>query len=106
LCHGINANGRSMDLDEKHSMARWFAAHGRETWTMSLRPTGRFFGGDGGTTPLSLPGYDFDDFVEQDMPTAVEYVRRQSSAPTIDVLGHSMGGMVLYGYLGSGGQGI
>lgn len=106
LCHGINANGRNMDLDARHSMARWFSAHGREAWTVSLRPSGPYFGADGGTSPRWKPGYDFDELVDQDLPTAVAHVRRVSGAPLIDYVGHSMGGLVLYGYLGRGGEGI
>jgi len=106
LCHGISANGRNMDLDERHSMARWFSAHGREAWTVSLRLGGRYLGTDGGTSPLPKPGYDYDSLVEQDLPTAVAHVRRVSGAPLIDYLGHSLGGIALYGYLGRGGEGI
>lgn len=106
LCHGINTNGRNMDLDARHSMARWFAAHGREAWTLSMRPAGAYYGKDGGNTPRSKPTYGLDDLVDQDIPTAVDYVRKVTGAPSIDFVGHSLGGIVLYGYLGRGGQGI
>jgi pimeloyl-ACP methyl ester carboxylesterase len=95
-----------MDLDARHSMARWFAARGREAWTVSLRPNGAYFGPGGGTAPLAKPGYDLDALVDQDISTAVAYVRGASKAPLIDYVGHSLGGIVLYGYLGMGGQGI
>ncbi|HEY8208025.1 MAG TPA: alpha/beta fold hydrolase [Myxococcaceae bacterium] len=106
LCHGINTNGRNMDLDARHSMARWFAAHGREAWTVSMRPTGAFYGPGGGTNPLSKPGYSLDDLVDLDVPTAVAYVQKVTGAPLIDYVGHSLGGIVVYGYLGQGGQGL
>jgi alpha-beta hydrolase superfamily lysophospholipase len=108
LCHGISANARNMDLDARHSMARWFAAHGREAWTVSLRPNGRFVGEGGGKGEGALPrpGYDFDALADEDLAAAVEHVRKLSRAPVIDYVGHSMGGMVLYAYLGSGGTGI
>lgn len=106
LCHGINSNARNLDLDAKHSLARWLAGHGREVWNLSLRPTGRYLGPDGGDTPLSPVGWDFDSLVDQDIPAAVAYVRSTSGVPLIDYVGHSMGGMVLYGYLGQGGEGI
>lgn len=104
LCHGINANGRNMDLDARHSMARWFAAQGRDAWTVSLRPTGRFLGADGGVLPK--PGYDFDALAERDLAAAVAHVRKTSGVPAIDYVGHSLGGMIFYAYLAGGGEGI
>jgi len=97
LCHGISANDRNMDLDDQHSMARWFAAQGREAWTMSLRGTG---------TSDAKGDVTFDDFWQHDLPAAVDEVRRISGAGSIDYVGHSMGGMILYAYLAEGGQGI
>lgn len=103
LCHGISANERNMDLDDEHSMARWFAAHGREAWTMSLRATGMSDGPDAakGRGPIS-----FDDYWQHDLPAVIAYVQRVSGAAQLDYAGHSMGGMVLYAYLSQGGQGI
>lgn len=104
LCHGISANDRNMDLDDKVSMARWFAAQGREAWTMSLRGTGE---SDGIDAAKGRPGpIYFDDYWRHDLPAVVEYVRKVSGAEAIDYAGHSMGGMVLYAYLSQGGQGI
>ncbi len=104
LCHGISANERNMDLDDQHSMARWFASQGREAWTMSLRGTGKSDGLDAAKGRAG-PIY-FDDYWKHDLPAVVEYVKRVSGAPAIDYAGHSMGGMVLYAYLSQGGQGI
>jgi polyhydroxyalkanoate synthase len=104
LCHGISANERNMDLDDGHSMARWFAAQGREAWTMSVRATGGSDGPDpqkGRTLPIR-----FDHYWQHDLPTAIEHVRRVSGADAIDYAGHSMGGMILYAYLSQGGQGV
>ncbi len=98
LCHGISANARNMDLDERLSMARWFASQGREAWTMSLRGTGTSDKPPGATS--------FDDYWRHDLPAAVEYVRKLSGASGLHYVGHSMGGMVVYAYLSQGGQGI
>lgn len=97
LCHGISANARNMDLDEEVSMARWFAAQGREAWTVSLRGTGT------SDTPKVIT---FDDYWRHDLPAAIAYIRQASGAEAIDYAGHSMGGMVLYAYLSQGGQGV
>jgi len=104
LCHGISANSRNMDLDERHSMARWFAAQGREAWTLSLRATGTSDQPDaksGRTLPIT-----FDSYWQHDLPAAIALVRTTSGADTIDYAGHSLGGMILYAYLSQGGQGL
>jgi pimeloyl-ACP methyl ester carboxylesterase len=97
LCHGISANDRNMDLDDQVSLARWLAANGRETWTMSLRGTG---GSD------SAPDITFDDFWEKDLPAAIHEIQRVADVDDVDYIGHSMGGMIVYAYLAEGGRGI
>jgi len=104
LVHGISANARNMDLDDQHSMARWFAAHGREAWTVSLRGAGE---SDRPDAAAGRPdGFTFDDYWRHDLPAVIATVKRVSGAPAVDYAGHSMGGMVLYAYLSQGGQGI
>ncbi len=98
LCHGIGANGRNMDMDDRISMARWFAGQGREAWTLSLRGTGNSRAPDG-------PTY-FDHYWREDLPAAIAHVQRVSGADELNYAGHSMGGMVLYAYLAEGGRGI
>jgi pimeloyl-ACP methyl ester carboxylesterase len=103
LCHGISANARNMDLDEAHSMARYFAAHGREAWTMSLRGTGD---SDRPDEAKGRHAPTFDDFWKHDLPAVIATVRERSGATTVDYVGHSMGGMTVYAYLSQGGQGL
>ncbi len=104
LCHGISANSRNLDLDDDHSLARWFAAHGREAWTLSLRGTGDSDGVD--EAKGRHAGYAFDAFWREDLPAAVSFVRAKAGVDAIDFVGHSMGGMIAYAYLSQGGQGI
>lgn len=104
LCHGIAANDRNMDLDDEHSMARWFAARGREAWTLSLRGTG----GSDAASPRDgrADDSDFDTYWKEDVPAALARVREVSGATEVDWVGHSMGGMVMYAYLAQGGAGV
>lgn len=104
LCHGISANGRNMDLDEEHSLARWLAKQGRDAWTLSLRGTGDSDGAD--EAKGRLPGYTFDTFWQEDLAASIRYVRERTGAKAIDFVGHSMGGMLAYAYLARGGQGL
>lgn len=113
LVHGISANERNMDL-EQVSMARWFAEHGRDAWTLSLRGTGNSDSIAPAGSPADLadkgkgrPGpIRFDDYWKQDLPAAIAYIQTRSNADGIDYAGHSMGGMVLYAYLSQGGKGV
>lgn len=103
LVHGISANERNMDL-EQVSMARWFAEHGRDAWTLSLRGTGE---SDSIDEVKGRPGpIRFDDYWKSDLPAAIAYVQTRSNAEELDYAGHSMGGIVLYAYLSQGGRGI
>lgn len=103
LVHGIAGNARHMDLDKDHSLARYFAANGREVWTLSLRGTGD---SDLADTEKGRANYSLDAFWQQDLPAAINYVRAQTKSELVDYVGHSMGGMVGYAYLSQGGQGI
>lgn len=103
LVHGIAANARNMDLDEHHSMARWFASQGREAWTVSLRGTGESDEADGKDR---LSSYSFDAFWQLDLPAVIDHVKIATGYDSVDYVGHSMGGMVVYAYLSQGGQGI
>ncbi|MGQ0508467.1 MAG: alpha/beta fold hydrolase [Myxococcaceae bacterium] len=104
LCHGISANGRNLDLDDAHSLARWLAAHGREAWTLSLRGTGDSDGAD--EKKGRAGGWTFDTFWQHDLPAAIGYVKQQTGAESLDYVGHSMGGMLAYAYLSQGGEGL
>lgn len=104
VCHGISANNRNVDLDDRHSLPRWLAAHGRSAWTVSLRGTGA------SDRPDASKGRGdrirFEDFWRHDLPAAIRVVRATTGAATIDYVGHSMGGMIVYAFLAEGGEGI
>src|SRR5689334_4166748 len=40
LCHGLGANRFALDFDERHSLARYLARRGFETWVLELRGRG------------------------------------------------------------------
>jgi len=103
LCHGISANARNLDLDADHSLARWVAAHGRDAWALSLRGTGD---SDAVDLEKGRKNFDFDTLWREDLAAAVSYVREQEHADSVDYIGHSMGGMLVYAYLAEGGAGL
>jgi pimeloyl-ACP methyl ester carboxylesterase len=89
LCHGLGVNRFHMDFDERYSLARYLARAGFETWVMELR--GRGLAGPCGES-------SFDDQAEHDVRCAVRTVL-STGAKEVLWVGHSKGGLTLYGHL-------
>lgn len=89
IVHGIGANHRNLDLAGDRSLARVLAAAGRDVWLVTLR------------SALVTPGrlMRFEAMVAHDLPTAVRTVRARTGSATVDFVGFSMGGMLLYAAL-------
>ena len=102
LLHGIVTNSRNLDLDARHSLARWLASRGIDAWALSVR-------GKGDSARPALIGggkswdWTFDTYAELDVPAALAFIRQRTSADKIDCVGHSLGGMMLYAVLARGG---
>jgi len=90
LTHGFIENRRVWDLDADHSLARVLVDAGFDVWTLDLRGSGAS-AGEGWT-------FDIDDFIQRDAPAAVDYVLATTGAPQLFFCGHSLGGLVVYGY--------
>src|SRR6218665_631635 len=89
LCHGLGVNRFHMDFDERYSLARYLARAGFETWVMELRGRG-----------LAGPCHEnsFDDQAEHDVRCALRTVL-STGAKEVLWVGHSKGGLTLYGHL-------
>lgn len=89
LCHGLGANRFNLDLDERHSLARYLANRGFETWVMELRGRG-----------LAGPPVEtcFDDQAEYDVRAALRTVR-STGAEAVTWVGHSKGGLLAFAHL-------
>ena len=90
LCHGIAANRYSFDLSRGTSLARYLRAQGWDVWVLELRGVGessrpRFMGRRGWN-------WQVDDYLEKDLPAAIDYVCAQSQSPSLHWIGHSLGG--------------
>jgi len=98
LCHGLGANRFNFDLGPEKSLARHLQGRGFDVWVLELRGRGnsRKLGKkqDAYRTP-----YLFDDYVRGDAPAALARVRQLTGAERVHWVGHSMGGLVLYGIL-------
>ncbi len=97
VSHGISANERTWSLDEEKSFPRYLAERGWDVWAIDLRGVGH------SDTPSLFNdkswNYDFDDYVTRDVPAVIDEVLRRTGAPRVHWVGHSMGGMIMYGYV-------
>ncbi|MBL7170451.1 MAG: alpha/beta fold hydrolase [Candidatus Omnitrophica bacterium] len=119
LCHGFNFNNLFWDLEKRVSLARYLAKNGYDVWTPSLRGSGAsskpFLNSVRGIVALDIKNmprevvqapsnmgkirWTIDDHILQDAPAIVNYVKRQSGFEKVYWVGHSMGGIIMFGYL-------
>ncbi len=94
MVHGVAANHRNMDARPDRSMARHVASQGRDVWLLTLRS---------GRSDLSWRerrGTRYRVMRDHDLPTGVRAVLERTGASELDLVGFSMGGMLIYGALG------
>ena len=94
LVHGLAANHRNVDLSPDLSLARHLAARGRDVWLVTLRSGLRT------RTRAAARLVRFAHMARYDLPLAVRTVLERSGRSTVDLVGFSMGGMLLYAALG------
>lgn len=99
LCPGLGSNRFTFDVGpEAPSLPVTLAEQGFDVFLVELRGEGH---GDHEHGP-----WNFDDFVERDVPALITRVRRATGASAVHWVGHSMGGMVLLSALGRGQSGL
>jgi pimeloyl-ACP methyl ester carboxylesterase len=94
LVHGIAANHRNQDVHPDYSLARYLAALGRDVWLLTLRS---------GRRPRSRKErarQRFGAMVRYDLPLAFSTIRQRTGKGSLDYVGFSMGGMLLYAAIG------
>ncbi|MCB9599864.1 MAG: alpha/beta fold hydrolase [Sandaracinus sp.] len=92
LVHGVAANHRNLDAHPEVSLARHLAAEGRDVWLLTLRSGMR-----GRRGPVR-----FDAMARHDVPRTIARVLELTEASSLDYVGFSMGGMLLYAGLARG----
>lgn len=94
MCHGLGVNRHNFDLDDRFSLARIMADRGYDVFIIELRGVGK------SRYRKWFQPYKwdicFDDFIEKDIPAAVDYVLELTGRPQVHWIGHSMGGMAAY----------
>ncbi len=95
VCHGLAVNSVSLDMTEAVSLPRFLRARGFDVWLLDLRGCGA-----SSRPPQGRGRYDysFDDHATRDVKAAIELVKRETGAPRVSWVGHSMGGAVCYGH--------
>ncbi len=99
VIHGISSNHHCWDLEAGRSLGSFLAARGLDAWLLDLRGHGDSRLGSNGRRLRS--GWDIDDYGHQDLPAAIDYVRRETGQPQLALVGHSLGGMVAAIYASS-----
>ena len=107
LCHGAFANRHTYDLGEGHSsLAVHLAKMGHDVWVLELRGHGRSYPKPTWLQTFLAQGrneggsWSIMKYIDNDLPAAVNYVRNHTHAKKVHWVGHSMGGVVIYSWLG------
>ncbi len=93
LVHGMSANHYNWDFRPEVSLADYLQSNGFDVWVPELR------GDRGALAPADLKfpkRYTFDDHATKDIPAIVQGVLDATGAESLQWVGHSMGGMLLY----------
>ncbi len=121
LCHGMSYNNRFWDLTGENSLARYLASKGYDVWSVSLRGAGlsdqpmasvmRKIGSFSLDPEFLVTAqnrklgnaifseYSMDDHINYDVPAVIAFVKEKTQAKKVHWVGHSMGGMIMLGYL-------
>jgi pimeloyl-ACP methyl ester carboxylesterase len=100
LCHGLAANRNYFKINEDNSIVALLQEKGFDVFLLDLR------GRKDAESPSLWFGnktysYNFDDYVNLDIDTAISEVIRITGASKVNWIGHSMGGMIAYARLGA-----
>ncbi len=93
LCHGMGSNRYNLHLKPGFSLAEHLKNEGFDCWLVELRGHGE--------SDWPENGYDFDDMARLDLPAFIKRIQELTGQEEVLYVGHSMGGMLLYAYLGS-----
>lgn len=121
LCHGLSHNNTYWDLAENVSLAKYLQRRGYDVWSVSLRGSGQstkptlsqirqlFRLNVSSLNPKGVvnrqPGllrmnWTVDDHINYDIPAVLDYVIQQTGYNKVVWVGHSMGAMIMFAYLG------
>jgi polyhydroxyalkanoate synthase len=96
-CHGLAVNHYNFDLGHRASLVKTLVKEGWEVWNASLRGCGH-----SRVSPDARwnAQWNMDDHVRLDVPAMLSFVTERTGEAQLHWVGHSMGGLVMYGHLG------
>ncbi len=98
MCHGFTSTSVTFYQGDDRGLAPYLARLGYDVWAVNLRgrPPGTY-PGDGSTKRY---GWTVDDYIRRDVPALLNLVTARTGKQRVTWVGHSMGGMIVYAYLG------
>ncbi|MFZ5722195.1 MAG: alpha/beta fold hydrolase [Pseudomonadota bacterium] len=94
LCHGLGANRLAWDVDRGHSLPQWLVNQGYDVYAVELR--GHGLSERPGSTSGKRHDWGFAEYCTRDLPAALDFVLTHTQRQQLHLLGHSMGGILLY----------
>jgi pimeloyl-ACP methyl ester carboxylesterase len=94
---GANSNRMTFALTQDDSLVAELNRHGRDVWLLDFRGSHSSVWPHTSTAPV-----DLDRKLTLDLPAAIDTVLKQTGADRLDLVGHSLGGLFIYFYLGQG----
>jgi pimeloyl-ACP methyl ester carboxylesterase len=95
--YGNAARAFAVDTVNKN-WVQFLGEHGYDVWLLDYRASPDL--------PSSFSQFTVDDIAMRDWPAAIETVRRESGAESVQAMGHCVGGLSLFMAIGGGLQGL
>lgn len=94
LCHGAMGNQFNFTSPQGDSLVDCLVEEGYDCWAIDLR------GDRSSEAPAGRSRYTacVDEFLLEDIPAAIDYIREKTGHSQVHWVGHSLGGMLLYAY--------
>lgn len=92
--HGLGTNHHNFTEPANACLVDYLVERGYDCWALDLRGT-RSSKAPFERDPMAV---HLDDFLLQDIPAAIEHIRRATGYAKVHYVGHSLGGMMLYAY--------
>jgi len=94
--HGANSNRFCFGVHENSSFTGYMSRQGYDVWVLEFRGARSSHYHGQGRKPQNL-----DAKIRIDLPEAIQQVLQKTGAKELDLIGHSLGGIFIYAYLGA-----